>query len=469
MTFAALISAAAYLSMASGCIVGQRPGKGRCLHLNEETTGAPYWLYLPEGYGESNTAAGEPVKYPLVMTFHGMKPFDDDHRQIREWQQEADRYGFVVCAPHLLVADLLGPLPLRNPDHPSLKRDERNIIAIMDELYRTVDVDANKVLATSWSYGGYVAHYMANRYPERFSCIAVRQSNFNADLMDPSTVPRYRDHKVGIFYTENDFAICRSESHAAAEWYAKRGFDLTFAVFEKKGHERTPGVAAELFARSIGAEPKTPPTELASMQVISLPAPVTSNVATSPAPTNARANSRRDPNRRDVQPVEVARAGPESRWDPLPPNPTPKVVPRRREPTVIVPSVPAKSHAVGRNAPLRTTPAVKPRSKRDRNRRANPIVRPSNRGPVDIRVSSSIGVAPLLVSYSATIPKNLAVGTSMLWMYDGEPISNGRNGQKVFRESGEHKLEVLIAGKDGKTYRASRTITVIAPASSRRR
>ena len=242
-------------TLGSGCAVGQRPGTGKCVQLHEATTRAPYWLYLPVGYDDP-TPPGEPrPKRPLVMTFHGMKPFDNDNRQIREWQQEADRYGFVVCAPALHVADLFGPLPLQNPSHPSLRRDERAVIAIMDELYRTVDIDPNRVLATSWSYGGYVAHYMANRYPERFSCIVAKQSNFSAALLESKNVPRYRDHKVAVFYTENDFAICKAESRQAVEWYARHGFELTHAVFEKKGHERTPGVAAEFFARTCGLKP----------------------------------------------------------------------------------------------------------------------------------------------------------------------------------------------------------------------
>ena len=294
----------AFILSGTGCIVGQPPGKGQCMYLHEASTGAPYWLYLPVGYDDPAPPGQEQARHPLVMTFHGAKPFDNDNRQIREWQQEADRYGFVVCAPELLVADVLGPIPLSRADHPSLKRDERAIIAIMDELYHTVDIDANKVLATSWSYGGYVAHYMANRYPERFSCLAVRQSNFNADILDPGNVPRYRDHKVGVFYTQNDFALCKRESHEAAEWYARHGFDLTFAVFEKKGHERTPGVAAGFFARTIGLEPKTPPLELASMQVLATPATAPRETMPPLVPKSLPRNEKRVGG-----PVEVARAG----------------------------------------------------------------------------------------------------------------------------------------------------------------
>ncbi len=257
----------AVMVSATGCIVGQRPGKGECLFLRESSTRAAYWLYLPEGYGQKNPKTGEKEPHPLVVTLHGLKPFDDDNRQIREWQQEADRYGFVVVAPSLAVPTLFSPLPLKNPDNTSLKKDEQRILSIMDEVYRTVDVDPNRALVTCWSYGGYVAHYMMNRHPERFSCLVVKQSNFNEDLLDPMRVPEYRDRKVAVYFTENDFAICRRESRLAAEWYAKHGFDLTYAVFQEKGHERTPSVAAEFFARQLGVTAKTPPEELSQLQV----------------------------------------------------------------------------------------------------------------------------------------------------------------------------------------------------------
>lgn len=260
---------------ASGCVVGQKPGKGETLHLRESSTNASYWLYLPEGYDQRPAKSGDAPKHPLVVTMHGMKPFDDENRQIREWQQEADRYGFVVVAPSLKVPSLFSPLPLKHSDNKNLQKDEQNILSIMDEVYRTVDVDPNRVLATCWSYGGYVAHYMVNRHPERFQTLAVKQSNFNENLLDPSRVSEYRDRKVAVYFTENDFAICRRESRAAAEWYAQNGFDLTYAVFQEKGHERTPSVAAEFFARQLGIAPKTPPEELSQLQVkvIEIPGP----------------------------------------------------------------------------------------------------------------------------------------------------------------------------------------------------
>ncbi|MFQ5491508.1 MAG: prolyl oligopeptidase family serine peptidase, partial [Phycisphaerae bacterium] len=256
------------VSTSVGCAVGQKPGRGQKLHLIEPTTGAGYWLYVPEGY-DAEAAAGHSL--PLVMTFHGMKPFDNASYQIREWQQEADRYGYLVCAPELSTPDITSPVPLRGMTA-SLKKDERRILAVMDELEHLCSIDPNAVLATSWSYGGYIAHYMINQHPRRFSCIAVKQSNFTEQILDPQQVVKYRDCKVGIFYTQNDFKICREESKAAAKWYSRHGFDLTFAVFQDLGHERRPGIASSFFARTCNATPKTPPVELARMQVLELPA-----------------------------------------------------------------------------------------------------------------------------------------------------------------------------------------------------
>jgi len=440
------------------------------VRLHEASTGAPYWLYLPAGYEDAPTQGGSPKRYPLVMTFHGMKPFDNDHSQIREWQQEADRYGFVVCAPELLVSDLMGPLPLNRADHPSLQRDERAVIAVMDELYRTTNVDPNRVLATSWSYGGYIAHYMANRYPERFSCLAVRQSNFNADILDESTVPRYRDHKVGIFFTENDFAVCRRESSAAAEWYARHGFDLTHAVFEKKGHERTPGIAAEFFARTIGVEPKTPPEELATMQVLATPrAPFVQASSSASTTTNQVPAADFLGNDGANEPVEVAVAQRPGGSLDRPPGTA-----ARQEPRPPATTAGRETHPSGGNAPGTSTRGVPLQSRPVADARlfdppSTRLVRPPSEevsSPVRIRASSTIGVAPLLVSYSVVAPAALARGASALWLANGEPISNGLNGQRYFRHPGDHRLEVLLTAADGTEYRSTRTITVIERAGT---
>lgn len=430
-----LLAGAVGTACVAGCAVGQPPGKGKVQHLKEPTAGAGYYLYRPEGYETRDRQADH--RYPLVMTFHGMKPFDSAGAQIREWQQEADRYGYVVCAPQLSVPTTTSPLPLDRVTS-ALKRDEQAILAIMDEIGRTVDVDRAAVLATSWSYGGYVAHYMANRHPERFTCLAVKQSNFNADILDESQVPRYRETPVAVFYTQNDFAICQRESQAAGAWYARRGFDVTFAEFGYLGHERTPGPAAAFFARTCGAKPKSPPWEIAFLQVTD---PVTLDRVRS-APAN----------------LEGKTAG---------------SVPADRLVHGMPPPVVGASSATGRQTdggahdrgPTHTNGSddegaagVGGRSDASpgsSGRRSDPA------SLVRIRLNKLIDVSPVLVTYRAIVPESIHEGAAYMWILDGEPISSAVDGQKLISPPGDHKLEVLITDSAGRTYRASETVTVL--------
>ncbi|MCP4590224.1 MAG: prolyl oligopeptidase family serine peptidase [bacterium] len=424
------------LVLLSGCAVPQRPGAGRVMHLREPKTGAGYWLYLPDGYAQGG------VKHPLVMTFHGMKPFDNANRQCREWQQEADRYGFVVCAPELRSPALFGPLPLDRITG-SLQHDERVILTIMDDLRRTVEVEPNAVLVTCWSYGGYVAHYMVNRHPERFSCLAVKQSNFSANLLDPANVPRYRDYKVAVFYTENDFAICQRESQEAAIWYSAHGFDLTFAEFGDKGHERTPSLAAAFFARDCGAQAKTPPLELAMLRVKERPLldrtdghvnGVEPLVAPRPVPTSAEA--------------PVAAAGDEFGSTGAGQTPEQRGFTQWR---------PIES-----GSSLRTRPAS-PTAPEARRSAPLPVqhTEPQPELPVRVRLRPTIGISPLLVSYSVVVPDDIRGKAYYLWTDNGEPISNGLNGQLFLTAPGEHRIEVSVTTEDGQEFRTGRTVTVV--------
>jgi hypothetical protein len=199
--------------------------------------------------------------WPLVVSFHGMKPFDNCLPQAQEWQQECDRYGFVMIAPQLMTSDLFMEFPLRHTHHSYVRGDEQASLAIIREVTdpNNLPVDKRRVLSTSWSSGGYLAHYMMNRYPDTFSCLAVRQSNFSADILDTRRIKYYVKKPIGIFWTQNDFAICQIESKEAVAWYRRHGFrDLSWGIFGGMGHERTPQSAAALFAIQCGVRPRTP-------------------------------------------------------------------------------------------------------------------------------------------------------------------------------------------------------------------
>ena len=252
---AAVVTAA---TLVAGCAVPQGPGKGKLMNLVESTSGRHYWLYLPQRYPTEAPPGESDSRWPLVVTLHGMKPFDSYSAQIREWQQQADAYGLIVCAPNLHTSDLFMELPLKHV-HSYVERDERMILNMMDQVLRRTDADPSRVLITSWSSGGYLAHYMLNRHPHRFTCLAVRQSNFSETILDPRYADLYARTPIAIFFGQNDFAICREESRRAVAWYRDRGFSVTAYLVEGLGHERTPQTAANYFARvcQVQVEDKT--------------------------------------------------------------------------------------------------------------------------------------------------------------------------------------------------------------------
>ncbi|MBI4581676.1 MAG: hypothetical protein HY718_18415, partial [Planctomycetes bacterium] len=135
----------------TGCAVPQPPGHGRCSRFVEPSTHTGYWLYLPADHVSRQGQHPEGERWPLVVTFHGLRPYDDANPQIREWQIEADRYNFIIVAPELRTCDTLTIIPpLNNADYPFIKADEQAVLAIMDEVARRTDADPSRVLATSF-------------------------------------------------------------------------------------------------------------------------------------------------------------------------------------------------------------------------------------------------------------------------------------------------------------------------------
>ncbi|HKQ47996.1 MAG TPA: hypothetical protein VJZ71_08010 [Phycisphaerae bacterium] len=249
------------LGLSSGCAVPQPRGEGLYSHVQEPTTKAWYHLYLPVDYVKNNGRHPDPrmERWPLVMTFHGMKPYDNARPQEREWEKQADIYGYIVCAPELETCDSFMEYPLTR-EHGYVLEDKKSVIAIMDHVFATTLADPRRVLATSWSCGGYFAHYFPNRFPDRFSCIATRLSNFSAKLLAEETVPFYRNRMpVAIFIGDGDFPACKSESEEAVAWYTARGFrTVRGKMIDAMGHRRIPQTAAAFFAEQEGIEPLRP-------------------------------------------------------------------------------------------------------------------------------------------------------------------------------------------------------------------
>ncbi|MBL8879805.1 MAG: hypothetical protein JNG88_11860 [Phycisphaerales bacterium] len=412
-----------------GCAVPQPRGGGALSHVVEPSTQNGYWLYLPSEYVRATEAERRTRRWPLVVSFHGMKPFDKAHSQALEWQQEADRFGYIVIAPQLSSPDVLYEFPLRHRTD-EFQQDARASIAIVNHVLATTSADPSNVLSTSWSSGGYIAHYMVNQFPERFTCLAVRQSNFTTAVLDPAVVRRSLYHPVLIVFTEHDAPICQQESTSAIQWYLDHGYKNVFWVKIKDlGHERTPDMAADFFGRIAGTLPTRPPAALASRQAIDGNAEGLAFFAgkfgalTLPPTAIAGANANRNGSFATQSPT--LRNGPR----PLATD----IHERRNE------SPPALSDM---------SPAT------------------ANLSPLAIRVTSSVGVEQVMVAFSADCPIEWQRSANFLWTLDGAPICSGPSGQKLITGAGVHTLGVVVVTSDGQEHRSSRRINVLDRANA---
>lgn len=431
--------------LATGCAVPQPRGEGRLTREAEPKSGRGYWLYLPQEYVAAEESARRARRWPLVVTFHGMKPFDNARPQALEWEQEADRFGYIVIAPELRAPDVLAQFPVRTV-HSSFKGDEDASLAIMDHVIATYGADPNNVLATSWSSGGYMAHYMLNRHPDKFTCLAVRQSNFSSSVLDAGMTSRSAYHPILIVFTQNDFAICIRESHEAIRWYHDHGYkNMFWAQIRAMGHERTPDMAADFFGKIARVEPNRMPEVLVTRQAIDgnteglaflagklgdLRGPaVAGKISTPPAPKpSAPLASGQPTGQTPARPVFNP---------PAVQSPAPQPQPRPAAPVAANPTPP-------RPVVASATPAAV-----------------SNPNVVSIRVSSAIGIEPLNLAYSAECPADWSRSADFLWTLNGAPIGSSVNGHKLVSEPGEHSLSVLVVTADGREHRATRMIRVL--------
>ena len=418
-----------------GCAVPQPRGEGQLARVVEPTGKRGYWLYLPKDYVEADEAGRRARRWPLVVTFHGMKPFDNARPQAREWQQEADRFGFVVVAPECRSPDILAPFPVRSV-HASFKSDELATLAILDHVFATTNADPSNVLATSWSSGGFLAHYMLNRHPDRFTCLAVYQSNYSEEILDAELTARSLYHPILIVMTQNDFAGCLRESKRAVQWYQRHGYKNTaWILIKDRGHERTPDLAADFLARITGVRPKRPPEVLVQRQAI-------------------------DGNAEGL----ALLAGKGTAFRSVP------VVAAR-------PTVASTRFMAGRDAaptPPRDAMLVRPQpaplTERDDAARAARATkmqqRTTHRSPVSIHVSSAIAIEPLHVGFRAICPSDWTRTADFLWTLDGEPVCSGVNGHLTLSEPKKYTLGLLVVTAQGKEYRAYRKIRVLARLSA---
>lgn len=474
----------------TGCLVPQPRGQGLESRVREPQSGADYFLYLPEQYVQNNGIHPHDPnrRWPLVVTFHGMKPYDTWDRQIHEWQEQADAYGFIVCAPWLQTCDSFMEFPLRN-EHAYVLRDKDAVMAIIDHVLANYRADPDAVLSTSWSSGGFMAHYIPNRFPHRFRCIATRLSNFSPDILTDATVPMYRNMPVAVFIGESDFPACITQSQQAVAWYKARGFThVESKMIDGMGHSRIPQTAAAFFARQLGIEPFKPYVAVQSLSRLRMrdwepPPDLLAAMAPQPTLTDLYAATRGGPPRTGAGTngrSERASGG----GSLLVPAPRDE---RKTAPPVMGTPQPAMGDSGSPRpvrAPTQDNVLYRPRNAGPR---AYPVsritggavradaVRPVSTAPprnsvepVGIRlVGPSVGDCPLQVAFSTDLPADQTSEAEFVWKCNDAVVCNSQRGVKRFDQPGEYTLSVFVLTRDGRELRGATRIHALSPDARR--
>ncbi len=232
-------------ALLGGCPVFQRQDTPVSqIRTTEARTGVGYWLYVPSYHTTDRD-------WPLVVTLHGTYGFESSKRQIKEWKYLAEQKGFVVAAPDL--RSVQGVLPVnKGLWYRDLDRDEKTILAVMDEVSEKYRTDPNSVLLTGFSAGGFPMYHVGLRNPGRFNMLVARACNSSIRVFERiELTEETRRLPVGIFWGKDDLKPIADQSWAAYRWLLERDFERVERKKIEGGHNRHPDLAYEFWRKAL--------------------------------------------------------------------------------------------------------------------------------------------------------------------------------------------------------------------------
>jgi poly(3-hydroxybutyrate) depolymerase len=253
-TWVLALSLAALAPLLSGCPVFQSTDTPVSeVKAVEATTDTPYWIYVPSTYSDERD-------WPLVITLHGTNPWDTYTAQILEWKDLAEKKGFIVVAPNLSSSQGIFPHANRQSWYQDLARDERVILAVLDEVrgkYR-IDKDPNATLLSGFSAGGFAMFHTGLRNPQRFGMLIARACNTDVQMMEDLVPVTDGAKRMPIaIYWGKDEAVLTKQGYEVFEYLRRHGFKKAKMQEVLGGHLRRPELAYKLWLEHLPAKDRT--------------------------------------------------------------------------------------------------------------------------------------------------------------------------------------------------------------------
>ncbi|HSG06326.1 MAG TPA: dienelactone hydrolase family protein, partial [Nitrospiria bacterium] len=186
--------------------IGVRPG--RTLHMGLERIN--YGLFVPETYTPDRA-------YPLIICLHGAGFSGDAY--LDRWRPRLGE-EFILACPSVPMGNWWTPAA------------EKNVLAVLDQLLRTYNIDTDRVFLTGMSNGGNGTFLIGLNHADRFAALVPMAGAFPEPLYpmldNAQTVPLYiihgsKDHimpveysrKLTAYLTENNRPVTYREHDRA--------------------------------------------------------------------------------------------------------------------------------------------------------------------------------------------------------------------------------------------------------------
>jgi predicted peptidase len=205
------------------------PGQQTLQHFQQQLSRSvdlDYLLYLPQDY----TSTGA-KKWPLMLFLHGAG------------ERGADPQKVTVHGPPKIVKTLKDfPFVLVSPQCPeeSIWHDDE-LLALLDRVIATHNIDTNRVYLTGLSMGGYGTWSLGSRFPERFAAMApICGGGELLPLLLASPPKKQALSSLGVwaFHGGKDSVVPISESQRMTNAFIRAGCkDVKLTIYPEAGHD----------------------------------------------------------------------------------------------------------------------------------------------------------------------------------------------------------------------------------------
>ncbi len=216
----------------------------RIRQFTEPETGREWLLYRPSSYERGRA-------WPLIVVCHSSRP-DSPARQIRDWTELAEDFGFLVVAPRLKgTKSILSPGPKKQI---ALQReDEKHILATIRQVRAGHNISDERIFLHGPSGGAYAALPAGLRHPEVFRALSLAQPKFNSDYLTDVGETFDRFQPIYANYSVSD-VLTGKHARRCVEWLRSRGANLQDDP-SSRNRQADCRRAVEFFDRVIRTEP----------------------------------------------------------------------------------------------------------------------------------------------------------------------------------------------------------------------